>query len=91
VLSIADAFDCMTSVRSYRPARPVSDAVEELVRCRGKQFDPELVDLFVAAVGRDGWQPAPVEEVPADVKTPRYDHDDPTRPPEVERSPEARS
>ncbi len=47
ILSIADAFDAMTSARTYRGARSVNDAVEETKRCSGAQFDPELVDLFI--------------------------------------------
>lgn len=89
VLSISDAFDCMTSVRSYRAARPVDEAVEELVRCRGSHFDPELVDLFVAAVRREGWQAAPVQAVPGVGVTGAFDHDDPAHPPQVEGSAEA--
>lgn len=85
VLAISDAFDCMTSLRSYRPARPVEEALEELIRCRGTHFDPDLVDLFVSVIRRDGWSPAKVPHVPsAQATAPAYDHDDPTHPPQVE-------
>ncbi len=40
VVAVADAFDAMTSTRSYRRARPVAAALEELQRCAGAQFDP---------------------------------------------------
>ncbi|WP_256090494.1 HD-GYP domain-containing protein, partial [Actinacidiphila rubida] len=40
VVAVADAFDAMTSTRSYRPARSVAYAVAELHRCAGTQFDP---------------------------------------------------
>ena len=55
VLAVADAFDAMTSDRSYRGARPVPEAVAELRKWAGKQFDPAFVDAFVAAIERDGW------------------------------------
>ncbi|MEV0093498.1 HD-GYP domain-containing protein [Streptomyces sp. NPDC050738] len=58
VVAVADAFDAMTSTRSYQRARPVAAAVEELRRCAGVQFDPGIVDAFVAALGREGWRPA---------------------------------
>jgi HD superfamily phosphohydrolase YqeK len=61
VLAVADAFDSMTSTRSYRGARPVDEAVAELRKWSGTQFDPAFVDAFVAAIKRDGWQsPEPV-------------------------------
>jgi hypothetical protein len=61
VLAVADAFDAMTSNRSYRGARPVSEAVAELRKCATLQFDPAFVDAFVAAIERDGWNgPQPV-------------------------------
>ncbi len=47
IVSIADAFDAMTTSRAYRSARPTEYAVEELKRNRGSQFDPALVDLFI--------------------------------------------
>jgi hypothetical protein len=62
VLAVADAFDAMTSTRSYRGARPVAEAVAELRKWAGTQFDPAFVDAFVAAIDRDGWQrPEPPE------------------------------
>jgi diguanylate cyclase (GGDEF)-like protein len=48
ILSIVDAYDAMTSDRPYRAAMTQSAAIEELRRCRGAQFDPMLVDEFVA-------------------------------------------
>jgi HD superfamily phosphohydrolase YqeK len=65
VLAVADAFDAMTSDRSYRGARPVPEAVAELRKWAGKQFDPAFVHAFVTAIERDGWQApeaAPAEE-----------------------------
>lgn len=48
VIAIADAFDAMTSHRSYQGRRSPQEALEELQRCAGTQFDPLLVQLFCA-------------------------------------------
>ncbi|MFJ8939422.1 HD-GYP domain-containing protein [Streptomyces sp. NPDC102365] len=58
VVAVADAFDAMTSTRSYRRARPVPAALEELERCAGAQFDPRMVAAFVRALVQQGWHPA---------------------------------
>jgi HAMP domain-containing protein len=47
IISVADSFDAMISVRSYKPTRDREDAMRELVRCRGAQFDPTCVDAFI--------------------------------------------
>jgi diguanylate cyclase (GGDEF)-like protein/putative nucleotidyltransferase with HDIG domain len=47
IITVADAFDAMVSLRSYRKARTVEEALSELLRCRGTQFDPMLVDAFL--------------------------------------------
>jgi putative two-component system response regulator len=47
IVSIVDAHDAMTHDRPYRARLSGEDAVEELLRHRGTQFDPELTDLFV--------------------------------------------
>jgi len=47
VLGVADAFDAMTSRRPYRPALSVEQALAELERCAGTQFDPSLARTFV--------------------------------------------
>jgi HD-GYP domain-containing protein (c-di-GMP phosphodiesterase class II) len=51
ILAVADAFDAMTSIRPYRGLRPVPDALEELQRCAGSQFDPSIVDVFICLAG----------------------------------------
>ncbi|MFI5616369.1 HD-GYP domain-containing protein [Streptomyces sp. NPDC051567] len=57
VVAVADAFDAMTSTRSYSRARPVPTALAELERCAGAQFDPAMVRALTGAVGRHGWHP----------------------------------
>jgi len=47
LIAIADTYDAMTSDRPYRKALDMETALAEIVRCRGTQFDPELVDGFV--------------------------------------------
>jgi len=46
IVSIADAFDAMTSSRSYRSALPAEEAYSRIIDGKGTQFDPELVELF---------------------------------------------
>jgi putative nucleotidyltransferase with HDIG domain len=57
IVTAVDAFDAMTSTRSYRRALEVEDAVAELRRCAGTQFDPRMVEALARAVERIGWQP----------------------------------
>lgn len=75
VVAVADAFDAMTSTRSYRRARPVPAAVAELRRCAGTQFDPRMVRALVRALDRHGWQTAVTSDEPEPV---------PRRPPATE-------
>jgi putative nucleotidyltransferase with HDIG domain len=49
VLAVADAFDAMTSDRPYRPPLTEVEAIAELERCAGAQFDPDVVEVFVEA------------------------------------------
>ncbi|MFC7304932.1 HD-GYP domain-containing protein [Streptomyces monticola] len=65
VVAVADAFDAMTSTRSYRRARPVAEAVAELKRCAGRQFDPQMVRALARAIERGGWHPAVTSDAPA--------------------------
>lgn len=49
ILTIADSYDAMVSDRVYRKGRTHEEAVAELRRCAGRQFDPEWVERFVAS------------------------------------------
>jgi diguanylate cyclase (GGDEF)-like protein len=46
ILSVADAYDAMTSPRPYREQLSMEEALKELRRCIGTQFDPKIVELF---------------------------------------------
>jgi HD-GYP domain-containing protein (c-di-GMP phosphodiesterase class II) len=49
ILAVVDSFDAMTSERPYRSALPAEQAVEEVDRCSGTQFDPDVALVFLAA------------------------------------------
>lgn len=50
IAAVADTFDAMTSARPYRPGVPLDATLTELRRCRGAQFDPDVVDTFLELV-----------------------------------------
>jgi HD-GYP domain-containing protein (c-di-GMP phosphodiesterase class II) len=49
ILAVVDSYDAMTSDRPYRLAMPVDEAAEEVDRCAGSQFDPDVATAFLAA------------------------------------------
>ncbi|HEX3344819.1 MAG TPA: diguanylate cyclase, partial [Polyangiaceae bacterium] len=51
IIAVCDAYDAMTSDRPYRLAQAPSDAMAELRRCAGTQFDPQIVAAFEAVLG----------------------------------------
>lgn len=50
ILTLADAYDVMTSGRPYRPSISSEAACQEIMACAGSQFDPQLADLFVKLI-----------------------------------------
>jgi putative nucleotidyltransferase with HDIG domain len=55
IFALVDTLDAMTSDRPYRKALPYATMVEEIKRCRGSQFDPAIVDEFLA-IKREQWE-----------------------------------
>ncbi|MCG2712276.1 MAG: HD domain-containing protein, partial [Candidatus Omnitrophica bacterium] len=53
VLAVCDAYKAMVSVRPYRKILKQKDAVEELKRCSGSQFDPDIVEVFVDIIAKN--------------------------------------
>jgi diguanylate cyclase (GGDEF)-like protein len=53
IIFVADAYDAMTSERVYRKPLSLEDAMAELERCSGSQFDPAVVDAFAVELGVD--------------------------------------
>jgi len=51
ILAVADTFDTMVHPRHSQPGLPENEAVIELRRCRGTQFDPAAVDAFLQTLG----------------------------------------
>ena len=52
IVSVADVFDALTSERPYKRAWSVDEALEEIKRQSGRQFDPRVVDAFLRTVDR---------------------------------------
>jgi len=50
IISIVDAYDAMTSERSYKIGLSKEEAIMELKKCAGTQFDPDLIDVFIFQV-----------------------------------------
>jgi len=50
IFALADSFDAMTNDRPYRRAMPISDAIDEIIRSSGSQFEPDLARAFVELV-----------------------------------------
>ena len=61
IVHVADAFDAMTSARAYRPGRLPGEAIAELRRCAGTDFDGEAVEALVAALPRLAGAPPPLD------------------------------
>ena len=57
IISVADAFDAMTTDRPYRKAMSIEASLEELKRHSGSQFDPEVVDAFLRVIASQGAHP----------------------------------
>jgi len=80
IIAVADAFDSMTSTRAYRKATRIEDAIAELRKGAGAQFDPKLVDAFIAALDRERWElQEPAQPRGHEILT-SQDHDDPIAP-----------
>jgi putative nucleotidyltransferase with HDIG domain len=61
IICACDSYSAMTTTRSYRAAMPVDEALAELRRCAGSQFDPAVVRAIAAVVERDA--PKPLAEL----------------------------
>jgi hypothetical protein len=84
VIAVADAFDSMTSTRSYREAKSMDLAIDELRHGAGSQFDPLIVEAFIAALDVEKWPlPGPASAPPDLTIVTVQDHDDPTAPLQV--------
>jgi putative two-component system response regulator len=50
IVTVADVFDALTQQRPYKPAWSIRDAIAEIERQRGRQFDPNVVDAFLRVI-----------------------------------------
>ncbi|MDO4198384.1 MAG: HD domain-containing protein [Erysipelotrichaceae bacterium] len=53
IISVVDSYDAMVSTRSYRKGRSSEQALEELRRCSGTQFDPKITEEFINMISTD--------------------------------------
>jgi HD-GYP domain-containing protein (c-di-GMP phosphodiesterase class II) len=77
VVAVADAFDALTSRRSYRVAHGVQDAVRLVGERAGTHLDPDVVEALERVVARHGWQPTVGSDELVASSGVATDHDDP--------------
>ncbi len=53
IMSVADAYDAMTSTRAYQALKPQKEVREEIIRCKGTQFDPLIADAMIRIIDED--------------------------------------
>lgn len=53
IAALADTFDAMTSKRTYRDAMPLNVVIDEIKKCSGTQFDPEIAKVFLSLLEND--------------------------------------
>ena len=53
IICVADSYDAMTSRRSYQALKPQSEVREEIIRCKGTQFDPIIADAMLQIIDED--------------------------------------
>jgi hypothetical protein len=63
VLTVADSFDAMTKARPYRGALTLEEAVQELIRCSGTQFDKEIVQALLKTLDLEEEKPEPISRM----------------------------
>lgn len=59
IVTVADSYDAMTSDRAYRKAMSKEEAIDQLVKNKGTQFHPKVVDAFLEILKEEGPSPAP--------------------------------
>ena len=62
IAAIADTFDAMTSKRSYRDAISIETVKEEIEKCKGTQFDPQLADMFLYILNNEFYKITEIQE-----------------------------
>jgi hypothetical protein len=77
VIAVADAFDSLTTSRAHRDAHTVEDAVAELRRRAGSQFDPLIVAALERGLARSAWEPNRLDQELLATAGRTFYHDDP--------------
>lgn len=67
IIQVADAFDAMTSDRPYQPALTTATAIDEIDRCAGSQFDPDVAEAMVRIFRRRDDARLPESEEPEEI------------------------
>lgn len=77
IIAVADAFDSMTTARTYRAALSVEEALAELRARAGTHLDPQIVSALEQALGSHSWEPTPIDDAALARAGSAHDHDDP--------------
>lgn len=71
IMAVADTFDAMTSTRAYRGAKSMDEALAELRRCSGTQFDPKMVEIFLQVIQEEDRYRQVTERIAEDAQVAR--------------------